>query len=399
MSSLTEAPILLAVLVCFPSPPPPLSPTAAAAAEGGGCVGAKGVVLGGAPPVATVRAAPVAPGFALLLVLIIPHFDYGGVSEYHVSLVCIAIFDIDYDAIISAIYALSASPKGDCYRCVPPDPGIEAAALGARVSGTPPGTAPVEALHTFMLDLGASRCFFCDSTTLTPLPALVPVRLADPSRGPVVARSSTVLPCPVVPSGSLLGLHLNSFSMNLVSTTALQDAIVTTTTPGGQRVSICTCTRMGRHLATFTHRPGSSSCGCSGVRVRSGSHLLLVSSPVAPDSSVAPPPGSPVPATPSWHTLPSSCLWSTQGHKHYFLLVVDDYTRYTTVLSLRTKGEVVDVLISWIRTVRLQLCERFGQDLPILRLHYDRGGEFSSDLLQDFCRGEGILESFTLPHF
>ncbi|CAI5460871.1 unnamed protein product [Closterium sp. Yama58-4] len=36
-------------------------------------------------------------------------------------------------------------------------------------------------------------------------------------------------------------------------------------------------------------------------------------------------------------------------------------------------------------------------DLPVMRLHSDRGGEFSSDLLQDFCRGEGILQSFTLP--
>ncbi|CAI7893150.1 unnamed protein product [Closterium sp. NIES-54] len=34
--------------------------------------------------------------------------------------------------------------------------------------------------------------------------------------------------------------------------------MVTTTTPGGQHVSICTCTRTGRHLATFTCRPGSS---------------------------------------------------------------------------------------------------------------------------------------------
>ncbi|CAI7739323.1 unnamed protein product, partial [Closterium sp. NIES-54] len=31
------------------------------------------------------------------------------------------------------------------------------------------------------------------------------------------------------------------------------------------------------------------------------------------------------------------------------------------------------------------------------RLHSDRGGEFSSDLLRDFCRGEGITQSFTLP--
>ncbi|CAI7744150.1 unnamed protein product [Closterium sp. NIES-54] len=145
----------------------------------------------------------------------------------------VAIFDIDFDVILSAMYALSASAEGDCYRCVPPNPGIVAAALGASEFGILPGTAPHEALHTFTLDLGASRCFFRDSTTLTPLLAPVPVRLADPSGGPVVARSSTVLPYPA-------------------------DAMVTTTTPGGQRVSICTCTRMGRHLATFTCRPGSS---------------------------------------------------------------------------------------------------------------------------------------------
>ncbi|CAI7796784.1 unnamed protein product [Closterium sp. NIES-54] len=66
-------------------------------------------------------------------------------------------------------------------------------------------------------------------------------------------------------------------------------------------------------------------------------------------------------------------------------------------LHMDVKGEVSAVLIPWIRTVRLQLRERFGQDLPVLRLHSDRGGEFFSDLLQDFCRGEGIIQSFTLP--
>ncbi|CAI7922243.1 unnamed protein product [Closterium sp. NIES-54] len=88
---------------------------------------------------------------------------------------------------------------------------------------------------------------------------------------------------------------------------------------------------------------------------------------------------------------------SGQGRKRYFLLVVDDYTRYTTVFPLRSKGQVVDVLIPWIRAVRLQLRERFRADLPVLRLHSDKGGEFSSDLLRDFCCGEGILKSFTLP--
>ncbi|CAI7818198.1 unnamed protein product [Closterium sp. NIES-54] len=88
---------------------------------------------------------------------------------------------------------------------------------------------------------------------------------------------------------------------------------------------------------------------------------------------------------------------SGQDRECYFQLVVDDYTRYTMVFPLRSKGGVPDVLIPWIRVVRLQLHERFREDLPILRLHSDRGGEFSLYLLQDFCRGEGILQLFTLP--
>ncbi|CAI7797271.1 unnamed protein product, partial [Closterium sp. NIES-53] len=92
---------------------------------------------------------------------------------------------------------------------------IAAATLGASESGTLPGTAPSQALHTFTLDSGTSACFFRDHTTLTPLSAPDPIRLADPSGGPVVARTSTVLPCPAVPSGSLSVLHIPSFSTNL----------------------------------------------------------------------------------------------------------------------------------------------------------------------------------------
>ncbi|CAI7734460.1 unnamed protein product, partial [Closterium sp. NIES-53] len=85
---------------------------------------------------------------------------------------------------------------------------------------------------------------------------------------------------------------------------------------------------------------------------------------------------------------------SGQDRKRYFLLVVDDYTRYTTVFPLRSKGEVPDVLIPWIHAVRLLIREQFREDLPVLRLHSDRGGEFSFDLLRDFCDGKRVnLES------
>ncbi|CAI7921403.1 unnamed protein product [Closterium sp. NIES-54] len=93
-------------------------------------------------------------------------------------------------------------------------------ALGASAS-TATGPALAEALHIFTLDLGASRCFFCDCTTVTPLAAPVPVSLADPTGGPVVARASTVLACLAVPSGSLSGLLLPAFSTNLLSNAVL----------------------------------------------------------------------------------------------------------------------------------------------------------------------------------
>ncbi|CAI7934368.1 unnamed protein product [Closterium sp. NIES-54] len=305
-----------------------------------------------------------------------------------------AIFHLDYDAIISDMYALSFSAEGDCYRCVPHDPGIAAATLGASASGTPPDTPLAEALHTFTLDSGASRCFFRDSTTLTPLPAPVPIRLADPSGGPLIASSSTVLPCPAVLSGSLSGLHLPSFSTNLVSTAALQDEMVTTTTPGGQRVSICTCTRTRRQVA--------ASCSC---RLLSHKTLLwhhCLGHPSLPRLrgmhswflvSGLPKSLPPLPPSPAPPCLP--CIEGRQRaapHSSSF----PPMTAPLQTLHMDVKGVVVDVLIPWICTVCLQLREHFGSDLPVLRLHYDRGGEFSSDLLRDFCRGEGILKSFTL---
>ncbi|CAI7908276.1 unnamed protein product [Closterium sp. NIES-54] len=150
----------------------------------------------------------------------------------------VPIFDLDFDAILAAMYAIADSAEGDCYLRVPPDPGIAAAALGASAAaalsasasaapgtgtsaapgaGASPlsGTAPTESLHTFTLDSGASRSFFKDSTTLTPLSRPVGVSLADPSGGPVLAHSSTVLSCLAAPSGLLSGLHLPSFSTNL----------------------------------------------------------------------------------------------------------------------------------------------------------------------------------------
>ncbi|CAI7735417.1 unnamed protein product [Closterium sp. NIES-54] len=390
-----------------------------------------------------------APTFSVLATALVSNLSRTGV----------AIFDLDYDAILAAMYALSTSDEGDCYLCVPPDPGIEAAALGAgeaaalgtSASAAPgtgesalSGTASAQVFHTFTLDSGASRSFFRYRTTLTPLSRPVAVSLADPSGGPVLASFSTVLPCPAAPSGTLSGLYLPSFSTNLVSGADLQDQGVDQFTPASQRVTHCTCARTGRHLATFTRRPGSSlypmstespSVPASG-QVTASSQVFVAASGSGPESTPcscrllshqtllwhhrlghpslprlrgmasrvlrAAPHSSEFPLTEAPLQTLHMDVWGParvrgQGHEHYFLLVVDDYSRYTTVFPLRSKGDVTEVLIDWIRAARLQLRECFGSDFPVLRLHSDRGGEFSSARLGAFCRAQGIRQTFTLP--
>ncbi|CAI5955431.1 unnamed protein product [Closterium sp. NIES-65] len=382
--------------------------------------------------------------------------------------------------------AVTVSDDGDCYRCFPPDPGIgttvsgagEAAALGASASvlsgaseSALSGTVSASASHTFTLDSGASRSFFRDRTTLTPLSRPVAVSLADPSGGPVLSRFSTVLPCPAAPSGTLTGLYLPSFSTNLLSGADLQDVGVHKFTPARQRVTHCTEASTGRHLATFTRQPGSSLYtlttasppGAESGRVPSAGQVFAAASRSGPESapcscrrlshetllwhhrhghpsllrlrgmasrllvsglpqSLPPLPQGPGPACVpcvegrqraaphSFQFPPTEAplqtlhmdVWGPArvrglGHERYFLLVVDDYSRYTTVFPLRSKGDVTEVLIDWIREARLQLRQSFGSDFPVLRPHSDRGGEFSSGLLRAFCRARGIRQTFTLP--
>ncbi|CAI7876648.1 unnamed protein product [Closterium sp. NIES-54] len=370
------------------------------------------------------------------------------------------------------------SGVGRLLRRILTTPELSSSPLGASASAAPgagesalSGTASAQVFHTFTLDSGASRSFFRDRTTLTPLRRPVAVSLADSSGGPVLASFSTVLPCPAAPSGTLLGLYLPSFSTNLVSGADLQDQGVDQFTPASQRLTHCTCARTGRHLATFTRRPGSSlytlstksplvpasgpvaassqvfaaasgsgpesaPCSCrllshktllwhhrlghpSLPRLRGMASRVLVSGlprslpplppgpaptcvpcvegrqRAAPHSSEFPPTEAPL------QTLHMD-VWGParvrgQGHERYFLLVVDDYSRYTTVFPLRSKGDITEVLIDWIRAARLKLRESFSSDFPVLRLHSDRGGEFSSARLGAFCRAQGICQTFTLP--
>ncbi|CAI7731261.1 unnamed protein product, partial [Closterium sp. NIES-54] len=183
----------------------------------------------------------------------------------------------------------------------------------------------------------------------------------------------------------------------------------------GQLAASCSCRVLSHQTLLWHHRLGHPSPEClrsmhsrlliSGIPMSLPSLPCLPAPPclpcvegrqrAAPHSSEFPPTTAPL------HTLHVD-VWGPDpvggtDRKRYFLLVVDDYTRYTTVFPLRRKVDVSGVLIPLIRATRCQLRDRLSRDLPILRLHSDKGGEFSSDLLAEFCQDKGIRQSFTLP--
>ncbi|CAI7778698.1 unnamed protein product [Closterium sp. NIES-54] len=142
---------------------------------------------------------------------------------------------------------------------------------------------------SFTLDFGASSCFFRDCTDLTPLHTPVIVALADPSVGSVVAYSTTILPCPAAPFGFLRGYYTpRSLGIWWVS--------VTSTTSDLSPLSLWTSLFQTLHLDFWGPSPV--------------------------------------------HGPRQEC---------YFLIVVDDYSRYTTVLPLQWKADVPTVLEPWLQ--------------------------------------------------
>ncbi|CAI5957842.1 unnamed protein product [Closterium sp. NIES-65] len=151
----------------------------------------------------------------------------------------VAIFDLDYDAILVAMYAMSNGDEGDCYLCVPPNPGIEATVLGAGEAA-----------------------------------ALVASASAAPGAG----------------ESALSGLYLPSFSTNLVSGADIQDGGVDQFTSARQRVAAlsqvfaaasrsgpesapCSCRLLSHQTLLWHHRLGHPSL----PRLRGMASRVLVS--------------------------------------------------------------------------------------------------------------------------
>ncbi|CAI7866402.1 unnamed protein product [Closterium sp. NIES-53] len=378
---------------------------------------------------------------------------YADVDYSAAGSVCLRVRILGYLSVASVDLCLSS--LGACV-----------SALGACVA-TSPGAPTAEASLSFMLDSGASQCFFRDHMTLTPLLAPVPVALVDPTSRPAVARSSTILPCLLVLYGVLRGLHIPSFTLNMVGVGYLQDRWITVTFLGGGRTAVCTDAATSVALATFTresrsglyvlHTEGSqvaaspqvatspqvavsghvamsglvaASCSCRSLshptvlwhhrlghpslprlrsmasqRLVSGLPRIFMSLPPSPAPLCTPCVEGRLRATPHSSSLrPATAPFQTlhldvwglapcpgPERESFLLVVIDDYSRYTTVFPLAKKSEVTSTLIRWLLATESTRCR------CVSCLHSDRGGEFCSGILRGFCSEQGITKSWTLP--
>jgi transposase InsO family protein len=83
---------------------------------------------------------------------------------------------------------------------------------------------------------------------------------------------------------------------------------------------------------------------------------------------------------------------ATPGGRHYFLLLVDDLSRYMWVVVLDSKGEVADV----IRRAQAAAEAECGRKLRVLRT--DNGAEFTAVEFASYCADEGVPRYYSASY-
>ena len=82
----------------------------------------------------------------------------------------------------------------------------------------------------------------------------------------------------------------------------------------------------------------------------------------------------------------------TRGGKRFYVIFVDDHSRFIKIYLLRTKDEVLEMFIKYKSEVENQ------KNKMIKRLRTDRGGEYESNPFKEFCEQNGIIHEVTPPY-
>jgi transposase InsO family protein len=83
---------------------------------------------------------------------------------------------------------------------------------------------------------------------------------------------------------------------------------------------------------------------------------------------------------------------ATPGGRRYFLLLIDDLSRYMWVVVLSSKGETADAIRRAQATAEVE-CSR---KLRVLRTN--NGGEFTTTEFTAYCMDEGVQRHYSAPY-
>jgi transposase InsO family protein len=83
---------------------------------------------------------------------------------------------------------------------------------------------------------------------------------------------------------------------------------------------------------------------------------------------------------------------ATPGGRRYFLLLVDDLSRYMWFVVLGRKGEAADAIR------RAQAAAEAECDRKLRVLHTDNGGEFTAVEFASYCTDEGVQRHYSTPY-
>ena len=76
--------------------------------------------------------------------------------------------------------------------------------------------------------------------------------------------------------------------------------------------------------------------------------------------------------------------------ERYYITFTDDYSRYLTVYLLKSKDESIKMF-----EIYKKMAEILHNGKKIIKIHSDRGGEYTSNNWKEFCTKEGIQISFS----
>ncbi|XP_070045551.1 intracellular protein transport protein USO1-like [Nicotiana tomentosiformis] len=81
----------------------------------------------------------------------------------------------------------------------------------------------------------------------------------------------------------------------------------------------------------------------------------------------------------------------SRGGKRYIFVIVDDCSRFTWALFLRTKDETFEVFVAFVKKIQVKM------ESKVACIRSDHGTEFDNAKFDEFCSGNSITHNFSAP--